>query len=348
MATVAWGNDPWNSATTSWGGADPISVSVSGASALFSIGTPTIHENEVLNLGSVQAQAFPGLVVASIDTTTQLSGVSATGATGAETVRAGAGASPAGVSATSSVGSSVVALPMTVNLGGWGRPSWGTGEWGISSSVFAQAVLGEEEQSSAAANVPVTGLQASALLGEEVSTADANVSPARVTGSGQIGSPGVQGALLVAPVGVVGQGEIGVAGFVLDNVLSVTGTAATTFLSSVVVDARTDIAVSGFALTAAVGETSEIGFATINPVSATGTMQIGALIFDSSYSVTGVSAIALVHPSPVEVVSWVPIEEPGGSFITIDTSQIPGWAEENPSTGDSWVEIEPVQAPEWE
>jgi hypothetical protein len=74
-----------------------------------------------------------------------------------------------------------------VPIGGWSRFGWGEMPWGqtdlpkATGNVASVSVVAE-------ANIPATGLQASAGVGSVSITANANISPAGVSSSGQVGS----------------------------------------------------------------------------------------------------------------------------------------------------------------
>jgi hypothetical protein len=79
-----------------------------------------------------------------------------------------------------------------VPLGGWGRLGWGDDPWGQVDydkgvgQVGTVTVTGD-------ANVPETGLSATASVGTVTVTADANVSVTGLSSTGQVGTVTITG-----------------------------------------------------------------------------------------------------------------------------------------------------------
>jgi len=123
------------------------------------------------------------------------------------------------------------------NITGWGRSTWGSGEWGE------------------AIPVTLTGLAATSALGSLAVDAEANVTPASQ----------------------VGNSALGTATTVSNNNISVTGLSATSAVGSLTVDAEANITPAGQSATSALGTATTVSNNNISVSGLVATSAIGGV-----------------------------------------------------------------------
>ena len=173
--------DAWNEGTWGqgfWGQQSSITVTLTGVSSTFALGTESVVADSLVTLDSLQLTSAAGTAVAEQESIFSLTGVSSTFSLGTSTIEEGAGVTLASLSMAFTAGDETASG--TVDAG-WGRNTWGSFAWNenITQEVSVTGVamstsLGTTTQSvGTGVIVSATGLGMTSALGTTSQTGSA-------------------------------------------------------------------------------------------------------------------------------------------------------------------------------
>jgi hypothetical protein len=200
--------DAWNEGTWGqgfWGQQSSVTVTLTGVSSTFALGTESVVADSLVTLDSLQLTSAAGTAVAEQQSVFTLSGVSSQFNLGTPSVEEGAGVTLASLSVSFAVGDETGSG--TVDAG-WGRNTWGSFAWNenITQTVSLTGVsmatsLGTTTQEvGTGVIVSVTGVSMTSALGSTTQTGTAVQTLDSLT----------IGAALSGASGITGEGNIGV------------------------------------------------------------------------------------------------------------------------------------------
>lgn len=248
-----------------------------------------------------------------------VTGVTATGQLGEETVTTAANVAVTGVSATGQLGNVTV--------------STATSETVVVTGVTATGQLGEET-ATGAASTSVTGVAATGQLGEETVTTAANVTATGVSATGQLGEETATGAAAAPVTGVSATGQVGTATAEASETANVTGFAALAELGDITIIASANVAVTGLQADAGLGTVSA---GQVTEVSTTGV---------SASTLLGSASVLVRILAPVNGLQAISRVNSVNVWGIVDESQSPGWS----ATGGgntTWTDVTPSGGRGW-
>ena len=199
----AWGENNWGEGA--WGQQSSITVTLSGVSSTFALGTESVVADSLVTLDSLQVTSALGTAVAEQESIFTFTGVSSTFSLGTVSIEEGAGVTLASLSMAFTAGDETASG--TVDAG-WGRSTWGSFAWNenITQEVSVTGVamstsLGTTTQSvGTGVIVSATGLDMTSALGTTSQTGTALQTLDSLT----------IGAALSGASGIAGEGNVGV------------------------------------------------------------------------------------------------------------------------------------------
>jgi len=200
--------DAWNEGTWGqgfWGQQSSVTVTLTGVSSTFALGTESVVADSLVTLDSLQLTSAAGTAVAEQESVFTFTGVSSQFNLGTPSVEEGAGVTLASLSVSFAVGDETGSG--TVDAG-WGRNTWGSFAWNenITQTVSLTGVsmatsLGTTTQEvGTGVIVSVTGVSMTSALGSTTQTGTALQTLDSLT----------IGAALSGASGITGEGNIGV------------------------------------------------------------------------------------------------------------------------------------------
>ena len=291
--------DAWNEGTWGqgfWGQQSSVTVTLTGVSSTFALGTESVVADSLVTLDSLQLTSAAGTAVAEQESIFTFTGVSSQFNLGTPSVEEGAGVTLASLSVSFAVGDETGSG--TVDAG-WGRNTWGSFAWNNNitqevsvTGVTMTSALGTTTQEvGTGVIVSATGLEMTGALGttSQIGTAvetldsltiGAALSGASgITGEGNvgviapsdqldfsIGSLSVTGSLDVLPTGVTITSALGTAVAEADALVTLGSLSSSFSLGTETVEVGTGVivSVSTVALTFAEGTTTQSAGATVN------------------------------------------------------------------------------------
>jgi len=291
--------DAWNEGTWGqgfWGQQSSVTVTLTGVSSTFALGTESVVADSLVTLDSLQLTSAAGTAAAEQESVFTFTGVSSQFNLGTPSVEEGAGVTLASLSVSFAVGDETGSG--TVDAG-WGRNTWGSFAWNNNitqevsvTGVTMTSALGTTTQEvGTGVIVSATGLEMTGALGttSQIGTAvetldsltiGAALSGASgITGEGNvgviapsdqldfsIGSLSVTGSLDVLPTGVTITSALGTAVAEADALVTLGSLSSSFSLGTETVEVGTGVivSVSTVALTFAEGTTTQSAGATVN------------------------------------------------------------------------------------
>jgi len=200
--------DAWNEGTWGqgfWGQQSSVTVTLTGVSSTFALGTESVVADSLVTLDSLQVTSALGTAVAEQESVFTFTGVTSQFNLGAPTIEEGAGVTLASLSMAFTAGDETASG--TVDAG-WGRNTWGSFAWNenITQTVSLDGVgmstaLGTTTQEvGTGVIVSVTGLSMTSALGTTSQTGTAVETLDSLT----------IGAALSGASGITGEGNVGV------------------------------------------------------------------------------------------------------------------------------------------
>ena len=200
--------DAWNEGTWGqgfWGQQSSVTVTLTGVSSTFALGTESVVADSLVTLDSLQLTSAAGTAVAEQESIFPLTGVSSTFNLGTSSIEEGAGVTLASLSMAFTAGDETASG--TVDAG-WGRSTWGSFAWNENitqevsvTGVAMTSALGTTTQEvGTGVIVSVTGLSMTSALGATTQEASAVETLDSLT----------IGAALSGASGITGEGNVGV------------------------------------------------------------------------------------------------------------------------------------------
>ena len=325
----AWGENNWGEGA--WGQQSSITVSVTGVSSTFALGTESFVGDVVVTLSSLQSTSALGSVDASPEHRVFPTGLSfATQLSGALAIEEGAGVVLGSLSMAFTAGTETASG--TVDAG-WGRSTWGSFAWNENiefitnvSGVSMSTALGTTTQEvGTGVIVTPTALTMTASAGTlVVSEATALVVPTSLT----------IGAALSGASGITGEGNVGVIA-PSDQLDFAIGTP--------VIDIFTQVDPTGVAATTSLGTVSTVADALVTLGSLSSTFALGTETVETGTGViVSVSTVALTFAEGTETATGGAIVDITGlSMATAlgETFQTP-WANVVTGASNTWTEVD--------
>ena len=200
--------DAWNEGTWGqgfWGQQSSVTVTLTGVSSTFALGTESVVADSLVTLDSLQLTSAAGTAVAEQESIFPLTGVASTFNLGTSSIEEGAGVTLDSLSMAFTAGDETASG--TVDAG-WGRSTWGSFAWNENitqevsvSGVAMTSALGTTTQEvGTGVIVSVTGLSMTSALGTTTQEASAVETLDSLT----------IGAALSGASGITGEGNVGV------------------------------------------------------------------------------------------------------------------------------------------
>ena len=271
--------DAWNEGTWGqgfWGQQSSVTVTLTGASSTFALGTESFVGDVVVTLNSLQVTSALGTATGEAESIYPLTGVSSTFALGTPSIEEGAGVTLASLSMAFTAGDETASG--TVDAG-WGRSTWGSFAWnenitqtGTLEGVAMSTALGTTTQEvGTGVIVSVTGLSITSALGSTTQTGTAVQTLDSLTiGAALSGASGITGEGNVGVIAPSDQLDFAIGTPVIDIFTQVdpTGVSATTSLGTAVAEADALVTLGSLSSSFALGtETVETGTGVIVSVS---------------------------------------------------------------------------------
>ena len=270
--------DAWNEGTWGqgfWGQQSSITVTLTGVSSTFALGTESVVADSLVTLDSLQITSAAGTAVAEQQSVFTLSGVSSQFNLGAPSIEEGAGVTLASLSVSFAVGDETGSG--TVDAG-WGRNTWGSFAWNenITQTVSLEGVgmsttLGTTTQEvGTGVIVSATGLGMTSALGSTTQTGTAVETLDSLTIGAALSGATVSGEGSVGVVAPSDQLDFAIGTPVIDIFTQVdpVGVSATTSLGTAVAEADALVTLGSLSSSFSLGtETVEVGTGVIVSVS---------------------------------------------------------------------------------
>jgi hypothetical protein len=324
--------DAWNEGTWGqgfWGQQSSITVTLSGVSSSFALGTESVVADSLVTLDSLQVTSALGTAVASQESVFPLTGVSFETQLSGVTVGEGAGVVLGSLSMTFAAGDE--SASGTVDAG-WGRNTWGSFAWNenITQEVSVTGVamstsLGTTTQSvGTGIIVSATGLGMTSALGTTSQTGTA----VQTLGSLTIG------AALSGASGITGEGNVGV--IAPSDQLDFS-------IGSVTIDIFTQVDPTAVTMTSALGTAVAEADALVTLGSLSSTFALGTETVEVGTGViVSISTVALTFAEGTETATGGAIVDlTGVSMATVlgDTFETP-WANVVTGASNTWTEVD--------
>ena len=270
--------DAWNEGTWGqgfWGQQSSVTVTLTGVSSTFALGTESVVADSLVTLDSLQITSAAGTAVAEQQSVFTLSGVSSQFNLGAPSIEEGAGVTLASLSVSFAVGDETGSG--TVDAG-WGRNTWGSFAWNenITQTVSLEGVgmsttLGTTTQEvGTGVIVSATGLGMTSALGSTTQTGTAVETLDSLTIGAALSGATVSGEGSVGVVAPSDQLDFAIGTPVIDIFTQVdpVGVSATTSLGTAVAEADALVTLGSLSSSFSLGtETVEVGTGVIVSVS---------------------------------------------------------------------------------
>ena len=271
--------DAWNEGTWGqgfWGQQSSVTVTLTGVSSTFALGTESVVGDSLLTLDSLQLTSAAGTAAAEQESIFSLTGVSSTFTLGTPSIEEGAGVTLASLSMAFTAGDETASGSVDA---GWGRSTWGSFAWNenITQTVSLDGVamstaLGTTTQEvGTGVIVSVTGLSMTSALGSTTQTGTAVQTLDSLTiGAALSGASGITGEGNVGVIAPSDQLDFAIGTPVIDIFTQVdpTGVSATTSLGTAVAEADALVTLGSLSSSFALGtETVETGTGVIVSVS---------------------------------------------------------------------------------
>ena len=323
--------DAWNEGTWGqgfWGQQSSITVTLTGVSSTFALGTESVVADSLVTLDSLQITSAAGTAVAEQQSVFTLSGVSSQFNLGTPSIEEGAGVTLASLSMAFTAGDETASG--TVDAG-WGRSTWGSFAWNenITQEVSVTGVamstsLGTTTQSvGTGVIVSATGLSMTSTLGTTSQTGTAVETLDSLT----------IGAALSGASGITGEGNIGVIA-PSDQLDFAIGTP--------VIDIFTQVDAPSVAMTSAAGTLVAEADALVTLGSLSSSFSLGTETVEvGSGVIVSVSTVALSFATGTETATGEAIVNVTGlSMVTAlgDPFSTP-WAKVVTGASNTWTEV---------
>jgi hypothetical protein len=304
--------DAWNEGTWGqgfWGQQSSITVTLSGVSSSFALGTESVVADSLVTLDSLQLTSAAGTAVAEQESIFSLTGVSSTFTLGTPSIEEGAGVTLASLSMAFTAGDETASG--TVDAG-WGRSTWGSFAWNenitqevsVTGVTMATSLGTTTQEVGTGVIVSATGVSMTSALGTTSQTGTAVETLGSLTiGAALSGASGITGEGNVGVVAPSDQLDFSIGTVTIDIFTQVDPTAVTmtSAAGTATVEADALVTLGSLSSTFALGtETVEVGTGVIVSVSSvaltfaegTETVTAGAIV-----DITGLSiASALGEP----------------------------------------------------
>ena len=324
--------DAWNEGTWGqgfWGQQSSVTVTLTGVSSTFALGTESVVADSLVTLDSLQLTSAAGTAVAEQESIFPLTGVSSTFNLGTSSIEEGAGVTLASLSMAFTAGDETASG--TVDAG-WGRSTWGSFAWNENitqevsvSGVAMTSALGTTTQEvGTGVIVSVTGLSMTSALGTTTQEASAVETLDSLT----------IGAALSGASGITGEGNVGV--IAPSDQLDFS-------IGTVTIDIFTQVDPTAVTMTSAAGTATVEADALVTLGSLSSTFALGTETVEVGTGVIGsVTGLASTFAEGTETVT-------GGSVIDItclsmatalgDTFRTP-WANVVTGASNTWTEVD--------
>lgn len=243
------------------------------------------------------------LSTSALPTRVNVTGVSASGQTGAVSAFAPIYVPAWGVIAAAPIaddllpvaGSVIVDVTGVEATGAIGTPTVKAGVQQLLTGVSSTGQVGTAD-ASGKANVPLTGVSANGQVGTADARPTTNVPVTGVSATGAVGTVTTVARANVPVTGVQGSGQVGQISFTENKQVPVTGVTATGQVGTAVGQAGARVSATGVQATGQVGQFDATGKANVFPTGVLGTGQVGtATVLPRTYAnVTGVFATGQV------------------------------------------------------
>ena len=324
--------DAWNEGTWGqgfWGQQSSVTVTLTGVSSTFALGTESVVADSLVTLDSLQLTSAAGTAVAEQESIFPLTGVSSTFNLGTSSIEEGAGVTLASLSMAFTAGDETASG--TVDAG-WGRSTWGSFAWNENitqevsvSGVAMTSALGTTTQEvGTGVIVSVTGLSMTSALGTTTQEASAVETLDSLT----------IGAALSGASGITGEGNVGV--IAPSDQLDFS-------IGTVTIDIFTQVDAPSVAMTSALGSVSTEADALVTLGSLSSTFALGTETVEVGTGViVSVTGLASTFAEGTETVTGgAVIDITGLSMATAlgDTFSTP-WANVVTGASNTWTEVD--------
>ena len=323
--------DAWNEGTWGqgfWGQQSSITVTLTGVSSTFALGTESVVADSLVTLDSLQLTSAAGTAVAEQESIFSLTGVSSTFSLGTSTIEEGAGVTLASLSMAFTAVDETASG--TVDAG-WGRNTWGSFAWNenITQEVSVTGVamstsLGTTTQSvGTGVIVSATGLGMTSALGTTSQTGSALETLDSLT----------VGVALSGASAISGDGNMGV--IAPSDQLDFS-------IGSVTIDIFTQVDAPSVAMTSALGTAVAEADALVTLGSLSSSFSLGTETVETGTGViVSVSTVAMTFAEGTETVTGGAIVDITGLSMTSalgDTFSTP-WANVVTGASNTWTEV---------
>ena len=324
--------DAWNEGTWGqgfWGQQSSVTVTLTGASSTFALGTESFVGDVVVTLNSLQVTSALGTATGEAESIYPLTGVSCQFNLGAPSIEEGAGVTLASLSMAFTAGDETASG--TVDAG-WGRNTWGSFAWNenITQTVSLEGVgmsttLGTTTQEvGTGVIVSTTGVSMTSALGTTTQTGSALETLDSLTvGVALSGASAISGDGNMGVIAPSDQLDFSIGAVTIDIFTQVdpVGVSATTSLGTAVAEADALVTLGSLSSTFALGtETVEVGTGVIVSPSTV------ALSFAQGTPTTIAEALVNVTGVDLTIVS-------GNAFST-------PWANVVTGASNTWTEVD--------
>ena len=323
--------DAWNEGTWGqgfWGQQSSITVTLTGVSSTFALGTESVVADSLVTLDSLQVTSALGSATGEAESIYPLTGVSSQFNLGTPSIEEGTGVVLGSLSMAFTAGDETASG--TVDAG-WGRSTWGSFAWNenITQTVSLDGVamstaLGTTTQEvGTGVIVSVTGLSMTSALGTTSQTGTAVETLDSLTiGAALSGASGITGEGNIGVIAPSDQLDFSIGSVTIDIFTQVdpVGVSATTSLGTAVAEADALVTLGSLSSSFSLGtETVEVGTGVI----------------------VSVSTVALTFAEGTETVSGGAIVDITGLDLTTalgDTFETP-WANVVTRASNTWTEV---------
>ena len=323
--------DAWNEGTWGqgfWGQQSSITVTLTGVSSTFALGTESVVADSLVTLDSLQVTSALGSATGEAESIYPLTGVSSQFNLGTPSIEEGTGVVLGSLSMAFTAGDETASG--TVDAG-WGRSTWGSFAWNenITQTVSLDGVamstaLGTTTQEvGTGVIVSVTGLSMTSALGTTSQTGTAVETLDSLTiGAALSGASGITGEGNIGVIAPSDQLDFSIGSVTIDIFTQVdpVGVSATTSLGTAVAEADALVTLGSLSSSFSLGtETVEVGTGVI----------------------VSVSTVALTFAEGTETVSGGAIVDITGLDLTTalgDTFETP-WANVVTGASNTWTEV---------
>jgi hypothetical protein len=324
--------DAWNEGTWGqgfWGQQSSVTVTLTGVSSTFALGTESFVGDVVVTLDSLQITSALGTATGEAESIYPLTGVSSTFSLGALSIEEGAGVTLASLSMAFTAGDETASG--TVDAG-WGRNTWGSFAWNenitqevsVTGVTMATSLGTTTQEVGTGVIVSVTGLSMTSALGTTSQTGTAVQTLDSLTiGAALSGASGITGEGNVGVIAPSDQLDFSIGTVTIDIFTQVDApsVAMSSALGSLTAEADALVTLGGLSSTFALGtETVEVGTGVIVSPSTV------ALSFAQGTPTTIAEALVNVTGVDLTIVS-------GNAFST-------PWANVVTGASNTWTEVD--------